>query len=365
MSIVSRWTILLFLSLQLGSDNVCADSVPDGMAILAKILESRQSIQRGHVEIETVYEGNNTPDAIRKKWSIWFDGNEKRRSEVAHGGNTEVVCLDCYAERTELYYTTRTPTDPDTIMALAFYDGYGKSSPDRTVPNPRWFGCLPDSIKNAEFYLSAPEIYGSRPENTAEYPKVVSDVQANVDCWKVSFVLEQHTSDAVPDRLPYTIWVDKSDISRLLRAESRVEAGEILYINGVDSESEKYQNKIWFPKKLTYKRTEDGKVTESQDVQIKVFSLNEPLPKNTFSPQGISIVKPGTPVEWALDRDRPVLKGPLVWDGNEVVAEGEFELNQIMAKSIGLKPISIFFILLGVALILFGIGWTLWKRYGN
>ena len=167
---------------------VFADTVPDVTAILAKILESRQSIQRGYVEVETVYTnfGKGEP-ALRREWSIRFEGDTKRRSDVTLGGNTEVVCLDCYAERTELYYTTQLPTDFDATMALSFYDGYGESSPDRTVPNPRWFGCLPDSIQNAEFYLSPMEIYGFKPDRTTGYPKVVPDVRENVDCWKVDW----------------------------------------------------------------------------------------------------------------------------------------------------------------------------------
>ena len=152
-------------------------------------------------------------------------------------------------------------------------------------------------------------------------------------------------------------------MNHVLRVESRFESEGILYIDGVDSESEKYRNKIWFPKKLTYRRTEDGRVTESQETLIKVISLNEPLPENTFSPKGISFLKPGAPVSWALERDRPVEKGELVWNGKEVVARGTFELDKVVAESTHFKPINLFFILLGVALILFGIGLKLWKKY--
>jgi hypothetical protein len=36
----------------------------------------------------------------------------------------------------------------------------------------------------------------------------------------------------------------------------------------------------------------------------------------------------------------------------------------MMAESVRFKPINLFFMLLGVALILFGIGSMLWKKYG-
>ena len=332
-----RLVLLCVCSQLAGNGVVCADTIPDGMSILAKILESRQSIQRGHVEIQTYSSGRKYQD-FRKDWSIWFEGDTKRRSEVTKGAYTTAVCLDCYAERTELYYTTQPPTDPDTTMALVFYDGYGEPSPSRTVPNPRWFGCLVLGIENSHHYLSPLEIYGSKAEKYTEYPKVVSDMQANVDCWKVSFALE-HIGHAIPPfTLPYTIWVDKSDVSRVLRVESRFKAEGILYVDGVDAESEKYKNEIWFPTKLTYRRIENGQVTESQDTQIKVISLNEPLREDTFTPQGISFLKPGTPASWAMERDRPVERGELVWDGNNVVAAGTFELDRIMRESVLLPP---------------------------
>ena len=365
MRVILRWCFLLFLLFQLGSGGVFADSVPDGAAILAKILESRQSIQQGHVEVETVYTNHGAGEpALRREWNIWFEGDTKRRSDVTQGGNTEAVCLDCYAERTELYYTTRPPSGPNTTMTLVFYDGYGEPSSDRTVPNPRWFGCLPDAIKNAEFYLSPLEIYGSKPDKSTEYPKIVSDMRANVDCWKVDwkFVFRHQ---GMSTNVPCAIWVDKSDVSHILRVESHFEADGVLYVDGVDSESEKYQNKIWFPTKLTYRRTEDGKVTESQDTQIRVVSLNEPLQPDTFSPKGIDFLKPGTPVSWNLERDRPAEKVELVWNGREVVARGTFEMDKVMAESVRFKPINMFLMLLGIAMILFGIGWELWKRYGK
>ena len=362
MKVFIQRTFLFFL---FGNGIAFADSVPDEAVILAKILASRQSIQRGHVEVESVYTnlGKGEP-AFHKKWNIRFEGDTKRHSDITQGGVTTVLCLDCYAERTELYYTTRPPTAPDTTMALVFYDGYGQPSADRIVPNPRWFGCLSDSIENAEFYLSPLEIYGSKPDRIAEYPKVVPDIRENVDCWKVDWQFA-FRHQGMSKNVPCTIWVDKSDTSRILRVETRFESDEILYIDGVDSESEKYQNKIWFPTKLTYRRTENGKISESQDTLIKVVSLNEPLPPDTFSPKGIDFLKPGTPVMWALERDRPVEKTELIWDGNNVVARGTFELDKIMEESVRVKPINMFFMLLGIALILFGIGRILWKKYAS
>jgi hypothetical protein len=364
MKILWRLMFLLWVCFALVCNGIIfADTIPDGISILTKIRETRQLILSGHVEIKTSSSGRQFRD-FRKEWTIWFDGDNKRRSDVIQSENTTVMCLDCYAEQTDLHYTTLPPTDPNTTMALVFYDGYSDASLNRSVPDPRWFGCLVLEIENSQYHLSPLEIYDSSLNKPAEHPTVVSDICKNVDCWKVDWRFD-YSYNGMSTTVPCTLWVDKSDTSHILRVESRFESNGILYIDGVDSESEKYQNKIWFPTKLTYQRTENGKITASQNTQINVLSLNEPLPPDTFSPKGISFLKPGTPVSWAMERDRPVEKGELVWDGNNVVSRGTFEIDKIIAESTRFKPINIFFMLLGVALILFGIGMKLWKKYGT
>ena len=329
-----------------------ADSIPSGTGIFTKIMESRQLIQSGHIVFDSTYSDANF--TVHKKWNIWFD-KSKIRSEVIRDGIIEAICFDCYGKQTRLYYTTQPPPDPSGKIGLTFYDGYEKPSPMLYIPDPRWFGCLTLTIEAGQYQFPA-EMYGLKPEGYTEPPKVVSDTVADVDCWRIDY--------RPPGITSYSVWVDKSDESRVLRAESRfdvVEGGKkVYYIDRVDSETEKYQDKIWFPQKLTYKRTENGEVTMTAEARIKIHALNDPLPPDTFSPKGISFLKPDTPVAWHLDRDRPVPSGELVWDGNEVVALDEFA--KMMRESRRLGPANYFFMLLGIALILIGLGMKLRKK---
>ncbi|MDR3109476.1 MAG: hypothetical protein LBU65_07300 [Planctomycetaceae bacterium] len=328
-----------------------ADSIPNGMDVLNTIMKSRGAIQRGYVEVETTYKDVRTP-AVHKKWNIWFDGN-KMRSEVTRNGNTDVRCLDCYSKQTLFYYTTQSPPSPsDGKMALTFFDGYARPSPSDYIPVPKWFGCTSLTIEASQYQFPL-EMYGSKPDKYTKLPKVTSDVVANVDCWKVDYEL--------PGAISYSVWVDKLDQRRVLSTESRFEAEEngkkVLFIDRVDSETENYQDKIWFPVKLVYKRTENGKVTCDAETRIKIHSLNKPLPSDTFSPKGVSFLMPDTPVAWHLDRDRPVAEGELVWNGNEVVAA-----NELLREPTRLRPFNIFLMLLGIALICIGLGMKFWKK---
>ncbi len=331
-----------------------AEAPPDGMDIFAKIMQSRLQLERGHISIETRY-SDTTVKSLQKNWDIWFDG-AKIRSEVTLDGISDALCLDCYDKMTRLHYTTRKPPEPDGKMALAFYDGYEMPSVIFYIPDPRWFGGLSLTIEAGQYQFPA-EMYGSKREKYAVSPIAVSDSVQNIDCWRIDYKLPKGPTQAV--------WVDKSDVSRVLRAESCFtveEAGQTVeFVDGVDSETEKYQDKTWFPNKLTYRRTEDGKETMSAIANITLHSLNEPLPADTFSPKGIRFLKPNTPVEWNLDRDRPVAKGQLIWDGNEVVALDEFR--QMMRESTRFSSFRVFIILLGIAFICLGIGLKLHKRF--
>jgi hypothetical protein len=127
----------------------------------------------------------------------------------------------------------------------------------------------------------------------------------------------------------------------------------------VEVKTEKFRGNLWFPTTMYYKRTENTETTCNVKTTIKVISLNEPLPPNTFSPKGIGILKPDTPVAWHLDRNRP-MEGELVWNGNEIVAVDEF--GKMMRESTRFSSFNIFLILLGAAMICFGIGLKLVKK---
>jgi hypothetical protein len=238
---------------------------------------------------------------------------------------------------------------------LVFYDGYEVPGIRFAIPDPRWIGYLPYSFA-LSIHAQPTLVYGYDYKKNGYETQISQDTLDGQECWKVVFPSPLNSGKSV-----FTIWVDKNASERIVRVECHAPTQNIDYLDRLDVQGEVVQGKYWFPTRTVFQRLENGKVTRSSETTITILSLNEPLPVDTFSPK--SIVKPDTPVMWALDRDRPVPEGSLIWDGNAVVAEDAF--GKMMAETVRFKPINMFFMLLGVALILFGIGLKLWKKYGT
>ncbi|MDR2651134.1 MAG: hypothetical protein LBC68_02295 [Prevotellaceae bacterium] len=328
---------------------VFADSVPNVGDIFAGVMKSRQLIQKGVIEVDYLY-SNVSGYVSSKHWKIYFD-DSKKRSDITQNYHIDTICFDCYSKKTILYYTNQfDPDEEGRRMALCFYDGYKKPSISLYIPDPRWFGYTAFTLENS-IYENPLEIYGSKIDDHKPAYKIFSDSCNGIDCWRIDFKLETIS--------PYSLWLAKSDLNRVICLERHFEVDEgekIIFIDRVESETEKFQGEIWFPTKLRYRRTENGKVTMRLDATIKVISLNEPLPPNTFYPKGVDFLKPDTPVVWALDRDRPAEEGELVWNGEEVVPVVTTSKATLSVKSVGDLKIRIFFVLFGLAMIFIGVG---------
>jgi hypothetical protein len=76
----------------------------------------------------------------------------------------------------------------------------------------------------------------------------------------------------------------------------------------------------WFPKKVRYRRVQDGQETIGQDLDVELVSMNRPLEEKWFGPETMD-VPPGTLVS-SIPHDPAA---PLKWDGARVVGMNEFE----------------------------------------
>ncbi|MCL2120504.1 MAG: hypothetical protein FWH27_18985, partial [Planctomycetaceae bacterium] len=252
-------------------------------------------------------ESTITGDHGRTVWnmSLFFEGDHLR-ADVDRNGATDVICLDCYSKYTRLTYTTNKPSEGHGKAALTFTDGHASPSVLDFIPDPRWIGFLPLHFYDTS-HLSPGFIFGSKLELYEGGFVVESDTVSQVPCWKISFYPPFKNKYA-----HYIIWVQQSFPDRLMRIENHF-GGR--FVDSVTIEGDVYAGDVWYPKSVFYERRDGDIVTDKSETRIKVTSLNEPLPRDTFSPKGISFLKPDTPVAWHLDRDRPVPSGELVWDG--------------------------------------------------
>jgi hypothetical protein len=335
----------LLLNIALGLET---ETVPDAYDLFEDIKKSVQTIHSGQVRIENSYiEGNLEP--IETQWTISFD-KDKNRADVVRNGYKDYLCYNCYGNMTRLFYTTMPPLVGK--MALVFTDGHDPEKGRNLdyIPDPRWFSFIPMSMASSQYY-SPSEMYDtSAKRRQEEVLPVKSEKLSVIDCWRVDYAM---------GIVKHSIWLNKLNHYHVVCVENRYVSEDVQFVDRVLTEGALYDGNIWFPRKLNYKRTENGIVTCSAETTIEVISLNKPLPPDTFSPK--TIVKPNTPVAWHLNRDRPFPEGELAWDGEKIVVVDGF--SQLINKAPEFGTVRIALILAGLALIFLGIGLKLRKRY--
>jgi hypothetical protein len=323
-------------------------SPPGWDELFRGIVQSRKELQSGQVHVKMTI-SDVGESAVEWLWTLSFDGN-KKRADIVRGGYQEVVCLNCYSTMTRFLYTTKPSPIVDGKMALTFDDGYDKESGIEYIPDPRWFGYVPMDIVNTQHFIPV-LMYQSTSNRQGKSPTVTDVTFSNIPCWRVDY--KQGNVD-------HSIWLSQSETSRVLCVEGRFSLDSMLFVDQVIVDDDLFEGKIYFPKTLHYKRLENGKVTRLVKTEIEVISLNQPLPADTFSPKGVSFLKPDTPVAWHLDRDRPFPEGELIWDGDNVVLLDAF--GRMMQEPRQIGTVNMVLVFLGIACICFGVGRILYQK---
>jgi hypothetical protein len=339
--IIIYFTVVLVISL-LGFSKVNAE--PSPVQIFKKIADTRRSLKSGHISVEIQAQITGKPSSSTQL-EIFFDGSQLRLNK-----DDEVVCLDCYSKYTRFYYKA----DSESMKyALVFYDGYDKPGLRMMISDPRWTGTIASSFLQLPLANIAPLIYDYDYAKNGLSMKLSSDNINGQQCWKVTF------PSPFSPKSTGTIWVDQSITERIIRSEFQLTSGDN-YVDRIDVQE--FHENNWFPTKTLYQRLVNGKLEQKIEETFQVFSLNKALPQDTFSPKGVSSLKPGTGVEWNLNRDKPAEGNRLEWDGEKIIAVDSPTVPNNPVEVRRFYHVQIFFILIGIALILFGIGLELLKR---
>lgn len=310
------------LSIALGILESRAD-VPDGRELLRRVRDSRLAIQRGNVRLRTSYHDHSTHRLHVRDWTIFFDGDRLRgdlRLGDAEAGSgqadhrvVEISCYGCYPHNAHIFYSTEPAPNPGGEMALVISDANEKPPTLHFVPEPRWFATIPtgsmDTVHHSPLgFLSAADDVAVDVDET--------EVRGEM-CWSVTW-----DGPVAPLGRPrYTLWIAPHRGHALLRAQSRWVTGGCEFVAVVESIGEEHvKSGIWFPVSWRYERREGGTVTFTENADVTVVSLNEPLDETVFSLRGIDVLKKGSPVAWHMDHDRPFPEGSLLWDGERIVA---------------------------------------------
>lgn len=311
--------VLLLLSLEIHSDA----ATPRAVEIEKRAVDYRRSIQRGHVVFDqkTYDADHDSPDRVRTT-TLWFDGNRIRSDvQLSYGPSNsphrEVTCMGCERAQQYLFYTFE--KKPGGVFALSLSEVKARNDPRiKQFLDLRMLGMAPDSSPNlVKYHLESFLLRADRKP-----PKLKKDTWQGKDCWLVTYADLQfdgtHRTWIVPE---YGHSVVRMEWEWAGRQGERV-------VDAVESEYQRFgPSGTWYPNRCVYMRTSGGKPVEKEVVGVKVVSLNEPLPEEAFTLAGIGIPA-YTPVSGPPDP-----RGPLVWDGKELIPEVVAARNQYAANA--------------------------------
>jgi len=284
-----------------------------------KALEARRAVQRGQIELEGTY-WKSYKSGDQKTWLyrrvIYFDGARLRIDDFEeydphraklHGKYYRSV--RCFNQKEHISYSDQILPNGHTIALTLRPAGSTDPSVELQI-DPRVIGMVPDTTANLAHHTL--ETVVGRPDRQETS---VEEVVLNGD----RCTLVRYTRN---DGLIARIWICPAKNFSVVKMQVEASASEAQYVDTVECSVGKYQpSGVWFPERCTYTRLVGGKPTREERAKIKVVSLNQALPENTFTLAGIGI-PPGKRVYRVPEP--PGTRGEY-WDGEKIVpleAEG-------------------------------------------
>ncbi len=298
-----------------------AGAVPaaDISPIELKALKARRVIQRGQVELESTYR-KVYESGDERTWFdhrvVYFDGASIRNDQLKeyepdraklHGKHYRSV--SCFNGKEHISYSDEILPNGHTI-ALTLRPRESVDSKLHLGVDPRLIGMVPDTTANLVHHTL--ESVLGRPDRRETS---VEEVALDGDRCK----LVQYTRK---DGLRARIWICPHKDFSVVKMQLEDTTSQPHYLDTISVSVSRHQpSGLWFPTGHTYTRFVRGKLTREQRAAIKVVSLNEPLPEDTFTLAGI-----GVPAGQRVHRvPEPPGARAEYWDGENIVpleAEG-------------------------------------------
>lgn len=254
-------------------------------------VDSRRSIERGHLKLQSVGRrlDRKTGDFRNEELSLslFFDGR-KLRCDVERGeGGPAIECRGCLPE--DAYIAWRPDQeDNKSSNAVRVYDPRLVRQERTFLPDPRALGMVPIPLRLLHNY-SLEWLNNNFTAKSSERVRFRGH-----DCLRIALESPSITS--------LEVWIAPEldhSVLRMVAREDFPTRGTSL-TNTMDCDVSKIADQeSWFPTTIRYSRiNEKGELLSDETVKIKVVSLNEPLPKSTFTLAGFGTIPRGTLVEW-------------------------------------------------------------------
>jgi hypothetical protein len=289
-------------------------ATPDIKVIERQVLDYRRAIRSAHLELsQKIYKKIWSKPAREFHTTIWLRDKKLRidvvlRYKESDPYHREIVCVNC---KKEGYYIQHSEQDPAEFgqkgtkvsLAMRKIPSDPKLRASLDVIHPHMLGMIAatsrDTSMTDEYHL---ESFVGRADRKT--PSIKQIQWRDQQCWLETY----ETLNGSKIR----IWIVPGQGPSVGRIEAELEHMGKKYQSTVENTLKRDPSSgLWYPEKCVYEFTIADQLEEGEIAEIKVHSLNQPVPAETFMLSGLNLAK-DTPVSL----DTPGLRS---WDGQKLV----------------------------------------------
>jgi len=300
--------------LPFGAASVAAEA-PTPIALQIKeleeaILSHRRAITAGHFRVKQIYDSYWRGRHSEAEITTYYDGLLVREDAKVR----DRVTTQCFGEQYYYSYCTGKPTAPGKY-ALGMKDLSHASRKDEYLHEPLKLMFYCSTYTGAANYTLDTLIGSPQRKDLVIEPATWEGQKA----WKVSFTY-------TPVEAVVTYWAVPSWGYSIVRmfVPWKSENGSANE-DSIQCSVQQTRNGIWFPKTVRYRRLTNGTAALSEDLEIEVMSVNEPIDRRMFGPETMNV-----PPDTVVTMMPAVLGTDMKWDGKKLVVMSEDEKIRLM-----------------------------------
>lgn len=290
-----------------------------GEQLLAEVLKTRRAITEGEFVLSWDYVSKPGAETIPGSSRSFVKGELLRGERFVGGQFRSLNGFGCHEGR----FVQLVPwIDGERVLIIKDTAKVSRHFEKELEPDPRLLGLIPQAWGFCAYY--SPDVLF-----TPETAVVRTDDQiGDLACYRLEFNNKKGTK--------ICFWIAPSQNNGVVKSSLTVaRSDQSIWTGEMQSELKEVDNSgIFFPRKLEFRETHNGKPICSQKIVVQKVSFQE-VPKKVFSIAGMDLVKEGTKVFWESSEPPPA-EGELFWDGKVIrgeFADQEEAVNALLAKN--------------------------------
>jgi hypothetical protein len=267
-----------------------------------KAIEQRKAITKASMTL--TIEHTKGIEKTTRKLKYWTDGERVRVDDYGAGKKREIACIHCERSNHYVWFNESNVGTPRVALCLYRLDEPGPHLTDDLVFDFRALG-----VVACPFMLVGRSKVGQVLLATDRTNLRMEETKWNgIPAKQLSFTLSRPWKPQL--KLIFVPEMGGNVVYSEAVAETNGKPGKDV----LESELATFgKEKIWFPKKLSYKEVIDEKVQLQEVVSVEDITLNEAIPAEIFKLIGMAL-----PNDLRIHTKDPAL-GQLKWDGKAIV----------------------------------------------